>query len=96
MRKIAKYVALVVAFMLIVFVALRFGFKEALVSFVALISFAIYALLDNLDELDDMMDQTWDDFLENLESAINEMEHNDLVKKGTVVERSEGDAEDDA
>lgn len=57
MRKIIKYIALVVAFMLIVFVALRFGFKEALVSFAALIAFAVYAILDNLDELDDMVDE---------------------------------------
>ena len=96
MRKIAKYVALVMAFMLIVVIALRFGFKEALVSFVALIAFAVYALLDNLDELDDMADKTWDEFLADLEYVINEMEHNDRVKKGTAVERSKDDAESDA
>lgn len=96
MRKIAKYVALGVAALVVVVMWYKFGFGAWAGAMLALAAFAIYAAIDKQEELEELESEAWEEFMGDLDTVMREMEHNDWVKKGTVVERSEGDAEGDA
>ena len=96
MRTIIKYLALAAAFAAVVLTAFKFGLGAAAGGFIALVAFAVYALLDNLDELEDSEDEIWEEFLENLEYVIDEMERLDGEKRNIVIKGGKSDAEDDA